>query len=614
MAEFVSESESDDDELLPPAKIPKVESSYDDEEAAEFAPTGLDEEEPQSGADDWVIGVVYRRTVKFIVVSHPLFGTHYFGQAVRRVAHYGTDPQKVAAARWGEENSTALRVHKRLGLLAVIRELGADTFEDAVIDFRIGHRRDVQPWADKQEIGNIAAYGGPLQDMHARLPQTLNLSKGGKGDFKLEGRIARNNLAWRDFLLALTEYVEEHGTAYVPLSTVSPSGYRLGSAITRVRQGDVWKGWPDQKKRKECLEAFTGWTWNAIGTDEWKAYSSKKHKDWWTGITPEQRADHTRIRTEAARRPEVRAANSQSHKKWWANLTPDEHTEQVRKIIEFNRRPEARAAASQKAKQQFVNETDEQRVERNRRKNEAQRRPEARTAASEKTKQQFATQEARDAASERTKQQFAKETPDQRNERLRRKNEAQRRPEARTAASEKTKQQFATQEARDAASQRAKQRFETKEARDAMSQKTKQHFVKETPDQRDERLRKQTEAQNRPEVRAAASEKTKQQFATQEARDRVAEDQRKVARAKQEAKLATLSEAEQAKARVIIKRNQDKQAHRKRRLDALRRVAGWEHAAMKDLTKAKAAGIVLQVCKCGVVCECKVEGSSSGSV
>lgn len=511
MAEFVSESESDDDELLPPAKMPKVETSdhgdaEDEEEAAEFAPTGLDDEEPQSGADDWVIGASYRRTLQHVEVSHPLFGAHYFGQAVRSVARYGTDPQKVAQKRWMEEDQVALRVPKRIGLLAVILELGAEAFENEVLDFRTGYRRDVQPWADEQEKGMIAAYGGPLCDMHARLRQTLNLTDGGKGDFDFKGRIALNNLAWRDFQLALTEFVKEHGTAYVPKNTILPSGYNLGEGVRTVRKGILWKGWPDAEKRKEWLESLPNWTWNAAQSDERKAARSKARK------------------------------------------------------------------------QYFANETDEQRAERLRNMKEAHGRPEVRAANSERAKKQFATQEARDAVSERTKQQFANETDEQRAERLRKNAEAKRRPEVRTAASEKTKQQFATQEARDAASERTKQQFATQEARDAVSQRTKQ------------------------------------QFATQEGRDRNSEGHRKAAKAKHEAKLATLSEAEQAKARASFQRNQDKQAHRKRRLDALRRVAGWEHAAKKDLPKAKAAGIVLEVCSCGVVCECgQGAGSSSGN-
>ena len=505
MAEFVYQSESDDEELLPPAKIPKVESNYNDEEAAEFAPTGLDDEEEQKiGADDWVIGLVYDRTLARVDESHPLFGSHYLGQAVRSVARYGTNPQKVAEKRWREEDTEAFRVPKRVGLSAVIRKHGADAFEDAVIDFRIGYRRDVQPWADEQEKGMIAAYGGPLRDMHARLEQTLNLTDGGKGDVECKSRIALNNLVWRDFVLALTEFVDDHGTAYVPYNTILPSGYKLGRQVRCVRGGDLWKGWPDQEKRKSWLESLPKWTWNAAQSDERKAALSKG------------------------------------------------------------------------------------------------------------AKQQFATQEARDAVSERTKQQFANETDEQRAERIRRTNEGKRRPEVRDAASKKTKQQFATQEARDAVSQRTKQQFATQEGRDRNAEGHKNWWADLSADDRAEQIRKITEGSRRPEVRAAASEKTKQQFATQEARDLVAEGKRKAAKAKQEAKLATLSEAEQARARVIIKRNQDKQARRKRRLAALQRIAGWERAAMKDIPKAKAAGIVLQVCSCGVVCKCSGSvGSSS---
>ena len=593
MAEFVSESESDDDELPPPAKIPRVDTSdEDDEEAAEFAPTGLDdEEEPQSGADDWVIGLVYSRTLARVVESHPLFGSHYLGQSVRSVARWGTNPQKVAETRWREENADARRVPKRLGLLAVIREHGADALDDVVIDFQIGYRRDVQPWADEQEKGMIAAYGGPLRDMHARLPQTLNLTDGGKGDVECKGRIALNNLKWRDFQLALTEFVNEHGTAYVPYSTILPSGYKIGREVSHVRTGLYWEGWPDEEKRKSWLESLPKWTWNAAHSDEQKAAMSKAAKQQFAAETDEQRAKRIRKNTEAHRRPEVRAAasekskqqfstqegrdrNAEGHKKWWAGLTAEDRAEQIRKTTEGSRRPEVRASASEKSKQQFATQ-------------------EARDAVSQRSKQQWASQEARDAASERKKQQLANETDEQRAKRIRNQTEGARRPEVRAAASEKSKQQFSTQE-----------------GRDRNAEGHKKWWAGLTAEDRAEQIRKTTEGSRRPEVRASASEKSKQQFATQEARDLAAKNQQKVAIAKHEAKLATLSEAEQAKARASFQRSQDKHAHRKRRLDALRRIAGWEHAAQKDLAKANAAGIVLQVCSCGVVCEC---GQGAGS-
>ena len=598
--QFVSESESDD-ELLPPAKIPKVESSdgdSEDEEAAEFAPTGLDDEEPQSGADDWVIGVVYRRTVKFIVVSHPLFGTHYFGQFVRRVARYGTDADIAVAKRWQEENSQALREYKRLGHLAVIREFGADALENAVLNFKVGFRRDVQPWADEQEIANIAEYGGPLRDMHVCLPQTLNMNRGGKGGIHMPNRLARNSLAWHDFQLALTEYITEHGTAYVPAKTVLPSGYRLGKRVVSVRQGELWEGLPTEQTRRKWLDSRPGWAWKAAESDEWKSTASKLFKERWSNLSPDERTEHSRKCSEAQNRPEVRAGKSKSKKDWWSNMTSEEYNEHCRKYSEGQRRPEVCASRSKKQKDWWAGLTADDRNEQIRKQNEAQRRPEVRAAASEKTKQQFATQEARDAASQRTKQQFANETDEKRAERIRRKNDGQRRPEVRAAASGKSKQQFATQE-----------------ARDAVSERTKQQFANETDEQRAERIRKSNETKRLPEVRAAASERTKQQFATQEARDRQSEGHRKAAKDRHEAKLATLSAAEQAKARASFQRNQDKQAHRKRRLDALRQIAGWERASMPDLPKAKAAGIVLQVCSCGVVCECKAgQGSSSDGV
>jgi hypothetical protein len=413
----IDDSFSDEEEAQ--NNVPKVASVYesgdeampdelDSEAEVEFA--DLDDENVQDGAGDWVIAVVYSRTLKFIAISHPLFGCHYIGQAVRLVDRYGTTPQKLANRRWSEENSQAQNVNKRLGLLGVIRDLGADALEDQVIDFRVGHRRDVQPWADEQEKNLIAAYGGPLRDMHAPLRQTLNLSHGGKGFFAIEGRIALNNLKWRDFQLALTEYIAKHETAYVPQTTILPSGYKLGTAVLRVRRGHLWKGWPAEKERKAWLESLPNWVW--------KAYS-------------------------------------EGQSRFFARMTHGERVEHVRKCTEFKRRPEARTKAAETARRQYANETGEQR----------------------------------------------------------------------------------------------NARIETK---------------------------------------------------------------RNIARIKHEEKLAPLTEDERIKEQVKFQRSQDKHARRKRRLEALRRCLWWEEATMSDLPKAKAFGIVLDVCSCGVECKCKQgEGSSS---
>ena len=782
--QFVSESESDDDELLPPVKIPKVETSDDgdseyEEEAAEFAPTGLGDEEEQSGADDWVIGLVYSRTLARVLESHPLFGSHYLGQAVRSVARCGTDPQKVAEKRWSEEDSEALRVPKRLGLPAVIREHGAGALDNTVIDFQIGHRRDVQPWADEQEKGMIAAYGGPLRDMHTRLDQTLNLTDGGKGNVECKGQIALNNLAWRDFVLALTEFVNEHGTAYVPSGTVLPSGYKLGEHVCSVRKGNTWKGWPDAEKRQEWLDSLPGWTWNATQSDERKAAlsraakqqfatqeardaASERTKQQFANETDEQRAERIRRITESHRRPEVRAAASEKTKQQFANETDEQRDYRIRRKNEGQRRPEVRAAASEKTKQQFANETDEQRDNRIRNQIQAQNRPEVRAVKSVKTQQQFSTSESRDkhsklmneyyandetdehrdnriqnqiqaqnrpevraVKSETTKQWFRNLTAEERAEWERKRKQGQNRPEVLAAASVKTQQQFASQAARDAHSKITIQQFSTSESRDKHSKLMKQYYANdETDEQRDNRIRNQIRAQNRAEVRAVKSETTKQWFRnltaekraewvrktkeghnrpevlaaasakkrqyfssqvvrdgiaetlrnaalakqqqelamlpkaerdkkrariesnakyhvqrkkrldefrripgnehanlkdlpkvidTRERRETISQNTQRIARARQEAELAALPEAERAKKRAKIETYRNEHARRKRRLDALRLVPGYEKATVADLAKATAAGIAPQVCYCGVVCVCiSSAGSSSG--
>ena len=219
----------------------------------------------------------------------------------------------------------------------------------------------------------------------------------------------------------------------------------------------------------------------------------------------------------------------------------------------------------------------------------------ARDALSDRAKKQFESQEARDAVSERKKAMWANADEETRAEWSRKNSEAQNRPEVKAAKSEKAKQQF-----------------ETQEARYVMSERKKAMWANADEETRAEWSQKKSEAQNRPEVKAAKSEKAKKQFESQEARDALSE--RAKAQAVREAaegkkslqersrewnleqqavKMASLtSDKERERYQRKIDSEARKSARKKRQLDALRQVPGWEDAKQRDIPKARLAGVL----------------------
>ena len=129
--------------------------------------------------DPIVTAVVYRRTLRFVDPTEPLFGTPYIGQVVRA----GT-AEEVAKVRWREEDLQAVREDKMLGLIAALDIFGADAFDNEILETRRGERERMQKWADHREIESIAEHGGRLQTMDPAFPgavhQTFNQTKGGK--------------------------------------------------------------------------------------------------------------------------------------------------------------------------------------------------------------------------------------------------------------------------------------------------------------------------------------------------------------------------------------------------------------------------------------------------
>ena len=224
--------------------------------------------------DPIVIAVIYIRWLKWIDPSAPLYGCPYVGQAVRA----GNTASEVAAARWAAENSQAMRENKRVGLLRELKVHGVTAFDSQVVEWKQGPRSEVQKWADEREVRLIAEHDGPLRDPLARCKQTLNLTKGGKGNVNFEAMDASRTTAWLQFQDEMEEYVECYGTSLMRSSYVASSGYKLGRRLDGVRQGKLWRGHPDETKRVEWLESLPGWAWNAKETDEWRQANSERAK------------------------------------------------------------------------------------------------------------------------------------------------------------------------------------------------------------------------------------------------------------------------------------------------------------------------------------------------
>lgn len=211
--------------------------------------------------------VVYDRHLVHIPDSEPLYGLHYYGQAVRAV---GT-VHGIANDRWRSETYEAMREHKQIGLLACLELFGADAFENRVVAWKIGPRSVVQKWADEQEMRLIEEGGGVLRNSFKSLKQTLNLTAGGKPT-SVKGRAhihthfaaidALRTVAWERFRSELDVHVKATGSASCLVSTVTSSGYRLGNAVQSVRKGHLWKGHPDSENRVMWLESLPKWQWN----------------------------------------------------------------------------------------------------------------------------------------------------------------------------------------------------------------------------------------------------------------------------------------------------------------------------------------------------------------
>ena len=156
-----------------------------------------------------------------------------------------------------------------MGLIHCLDVHGPEAFDDQVVEWKRGPRSEVQAWANEREIALIAELGGPLRDPLARCKQTLNLTKGGKWGCNFEAIDALRTIAWLKFKSEMQEYAECYETSLVSRDYVNRvSGYKLGQRLSGVRQGELWRGHPDEANRVEWLESLPGWAWKPRESDE----------------------------------------------------------------------------------------------------------------------------------------------------------------------------------------------------------------------------------------------------------------------------------------------------------------------------------------------------------
>jgi hypothetical protein len=240
-----------------------------------------------------------------------------------------------------------------------------------------------------------------------RCKQTLNLTNGGKGNANFETIDASRTVSWLRFQDELQEYIKCRETSLVPQSYVNHvSEYKLGNALSNVRQGQLWRGHPDETKRVEWLESLPCWAWNAIKTDEWRNAVSERGKKQWADADEETRAEWRRKLSEGQNRPEVKAAASERAKKQfesqeardalseigkkqWADADEETRAEWCRKISEARNRPEAKVAQSEHSTTMWANADRETRTEWCRKMSEAHSTPEAKEAQSKRSKAQI---------------------------------------------------------------------------------------------------------------------------------------------------------------------------------------------------------------------------------
>lgn len=214
-----------------------------------------------------VTGICYEAKLsgESVDVDNPLYGTCYFGIAVR---HGRSSPEALQLERQREHEAAAKSDPKALGIRAVLALYGPQGFEWRIVDSKTGKDKLlIQEWANAWEKSAISAAGGLLRDLAPEKPirQTFNLKSGGQGDASLWwGSVeARSVLAWKKFQSALNTYLKENKTVRMLKTYTDKSGYCLGDMVSFVRGGGMLTGRSDEVERRAYLQALPGWVWNA---------------------------------------------------------------------------------------------------------------------------------------------------------------------------------------------------------------------------------------------------------------------------------------------------------------------------------------------------------------
>ena len=260
---------------VPPPKDFFEKMMADARAAATATPAPVADEE-EAEADPWRTTVLYEAWLEHADESEPLWRVPYFGQIVR----VGT-AEAIFADRRREHELKAAREDKDLGLLAVIDRYGPDAMAWRIVSSASGPRTAMQELANAEEIRLIDAHGGVLQDMDAKLEQTLNLTRGGQGDARAvwAGIDAMRRRALTRFKAAMEKYVEEHKSALVPTMYVGDDGYRLGVQLSSFREGHMHEGLPEEAQIKAWADALPEWYWDARKSDAYREELAQRGRE-----------------------------------------------------------------------------------------------------------------------------------------------------------------------------------------------------------------------------------------------------------------------------------------------------------------------------------------------
>ena len=212
----------------------------------------------RQASDPQYTAVVYRVTLDRIDPSHVLFGTSYFGQAVR----IGTT-EAIAALRWKEELYQSRREHRTMGFIAALELFGEDAFTWTIVESRQGPLSTMSSWADARERAHIGSNGGTLRDMDPakRIRQTFNIAPGGRG-FQLAAMQVVHARAWAKFQEEVREYfaLDPSHTLVIPRGYVNPrTKYKLGKTMAWVRYANTFLRGEHAALRKQWLAQQPGW-------------------------------------------------------------------------------------------------------------------------------------------------------------------------------------------------------------------------------------------------------------------------------------------------------------------------------------------------------------------